>query len=149
FATLTFGYVNTPGAFLGAIILGNGINYPIVLLSRYREFRARGMEKEQARREAVLNAFRAELVGASVASIAYGSLTITHFRGFSQFGTIGFVGMLLVWVAIVPVVPAMIVAIEGIQERLPSFLRDPAPGLSTDGSSGTVMRFIAKITTRF
>jgi hypothetical protein len=149
FATATFGYVNTPGAFLGAIILGNGINYPIVLLSRYREFRARGMEKEEARREAVLNAFRAELVGASVASIAYGSLTITQFRGFSQFGTIGFVGMLLVWAAIVPVVPAMIVTIEWIQERLPSFLRDPKPSVSPDGSSGPLMRFIARVTARW
>ena len=32
FAMATYGYVNTSGAFLGAIILGNGINYPIVLL---------------------------------------------------------------------------------------------------------------------
>ncbi|MEI7892883.1 MAG: MMPL family transporter [Myxococcales bacterium] len=119
FATATFGYVNTPGAFLGAIILGNGVNYPIVLLSRYREFRARGMEPTVARREAVLNAFRAELVGASVASIAYGSLTITRFRGFSQFGTIGFLGMFLVWLSIVPVVPALVVTIEWIQSKLP------------------------------
>src|SRR5262249_13900408 len=37
FATATFGYVNPSGAFLGAIILGNGINYPIVLLGRYKE----------------------------------------------------------------------------------------------------------------
>ena len=148
FATAWFGYVNTPGAFLGAIILGNGINYPIVLLSRYREFRARGIPAEEARREAVLNAFRAELVGASVASIAYGSLTITQFRGFSQFGTIGFVGMLLVWVAIVPVVPALIVTIEWLQSKLPSFLRDPKPAEQTDGSSGPVMRFIAKVTER-
>jgi predicted RND superfamily exporter protein len=150
FATAVFGYVNTPGAFLGAIIVGNGINYPIVLLSRYREFRARGMPKEEARREAVLNAFRAELVGASVASIAYGSLTITQFRGFSQFGTIGFVGMLLVWAAIVPVVPALIVIFEWIQEELlPSFLSDPIPTVSTDGSSGPVMRWIASVTQRF
>ena len=28
---MTYGYINTSGAFLGAIILGNGINYPIVL----------------------------------------------------------------------------------------------------------------------
>ncbi len=149
FATAVFGFVNTPGAFLGAIILGNGINYPIVLLSRYREFRARGMEKEVARREAVLNAFRAELVGASVASIAYGSLTITHFRGFSQFGTIGFVGMLLVWTAIIPLVPALIVSVEWIQERLPPWLRDPKPSISEDGSSGPVMRAIAKLTERW
>jgi uncharacterized protein len=148
FAAAVFGYVNTPGAFLGAIILGNGINYPIVLLSRYREFRARGMAKEQARREAVLNAFRAELVGASVASIAYGSLTITQFRGFSQFGTIGFVGMLLVWAAIVPVVPAMIVSIEWIQDKLPSFFGD-STATTSDGSSGPIMRFISRITARW
>ena len=149
FATAVFGFVNTPGAFLGAIILGNGINYPIVLLSRYREFRARGMAKEEARREAVLNAFRAELVGASVASIAYGSLTITQFRGFSQFGTIGFVGMILVWMAIVPVVPALIVTIEWLQERLPPWLRDPAPPVAKDGSSGPIMRGVARITERW
>lgn len=149
FATATFGYVNTPGAFLGAIILGNGINYPIVLLSRYREFRARGMEREEARREAVLNAFRAELVGASVASIAYGSLTITQFRGFSQFGTIGFVGMLLVWLAIIPVVPAFIVVIERLQAKLPPWLRDPESTIGEDGSSGVIMRTIANVTTRY
>lgn len=89
FATWAFGFVNSSGAFLGAIILGNGVHYPIVLYSRYREFRARGMAPDAARREAVWNAFRAELVGASVAGIACGSLTITRFRGFSQFGRSG------------------------------------------------------------
>jgi predicted RND superfamily exporter protein len=84
FAYFRFGYVNTTGMFLGAIILGNGINYPIVLLSRYREFRARGQEPAVARREAVQNALRAELVGACVASIAYGSLTFTEFREWVQ-----------------------------------------------------------------
>jgi uncharacterized protein len=95
FATAKYGFVNSSGAFLGAIILGGGINYPIVLYSRYKEFRARNMPPDVARREAVWNAFRAELVGSSVASIAYGSLTVTRFRGFSQFGVIGFFGMLL------------------------------------------------------
>jgi predicted RND superfamily exporter protein len=149
FATWLYGYVNTPGAFLGAIILGNGVNYPIVLLSRYREFKARGMTPEEARREAVLNAFRAELVGASVASIAYGSLTITNFRGFSQFGMIGFVGMLLVWAAIVPVVPAMIVIHEWVQSRLPSWLRDPPAPVRADGTSGPAFRAIARMTERY
>jgi uncharacterized membrane protein YdfJ with MMPL/SSD domain len=115
FATATFGYVNTSGAFLGAIILGNGINYPIVLLGRYREFVARGMSPEAAKKAAVWNAFRAELVGASVAGIAYGSLVITRFRGFSQFGMIGFVGMLLVWLSIIPLVPAVITVVERVR----------------------------------
>src|SRR5437762_8657545 len=34
---LAFGYLNTSTAFLGSIILGNGINHPIVLLSRFFE----------------------------------------------------------------------------------------------------------------
>ncbi|MBX3189644.1 MAG: MMPL family transporter [Labilithrix sp.] len=148
FATYRYGFVNTSGAFLGAIILGNGVNYPIVLYSRYREFRARGMVPDVARREAVFNAFRAELVGASVASIAYGSLTITRFRGFSQFGTIGFVGMLLVWIAMIPVMPAMIVLLEALQERLPPGFRQPPPVLEGDGSRGSISRFVGNLTER-
>jgi predicted RND superfamily exporter protein len=148
FATAAFGYVNLPGAFLGPIILGNGINYPIVLLARYNEFRARGMEGEAARREAVLNAFRAELVGAAVAAIAYGSLGVTHFPGFAQFGAIGFVGMLLVWVSIVPLVPALIVLIERLQEKLPRWLRG-SPRIAADGSSGPLIRLASRLTNRW
>lgn len=147
FAMARFGYVNTSGAFLGAIILGNGINYPIVLLSRYQEFRARGDTPEQARRDAVLNAFRAELVGASVGSIAYGSLTITRFRGFNQFGLIGFVGMFLVWVTIIPCVPAMIALRERVQSRTPlAIRRDERRG--SDGTCGPVIAWIARATQR-
>jgi predicted RND superfamily exporter protein len=148
FATYAFGFVNSSGAFLGAIILGNGVNYPIVLYSRYREFRARGMEPDVARREAVWNAFRAELVGASVAAIAYGSLTVTRFRGFSQFGTIGFVGMLIVWISMIPCVPAMIVLVERIQARLPAAFRQAPPRLEGDGSRGWVSHAVGELTMR-
>ena len=40
-AALTIGYLNTNTAFLGSIILGNGINFGIILLARYREQRTR------------------------------------------------------------------------------------------------------------
>lgn len=148
FATYRYGFVNSSGAFLGAIILGNGVNYPIVLYSRYREFRARGMTPDAARRDAVWNAFRAELVGASVASIAYGSLTITSFRGFSQFGFIGFVGMFLVWLSMIPCVPAMIVVVERIQARLPEGLRQAPPRLDEDESRGFLSRVVGNVTER-
>jgi hypothetical protein len=148
FATAAFGYVNTVGAFLGAIVLGNGINYPIILLSRYRDFRARGMPSDEARRQAVLNAFRAELVGACVASIAYGSLTITRFRGFSQFGLIGFVGMLAVWAAIVPLVPALVVLVERAQARLPAWARERPPAITEDGATGPAVSALAAFVRR-
>ena len=162
FATATFGYVNTSGAFLGAIILGNGINYPIVLLSRYREFVARGMTPDAAKKAAVWNAFRAELVGASVAGIAYGSLVITRFRGFSQFGMIGFVGMLLVWLSIIPLVPALVTLFERMRARprMAAFVKarneifDMKPfswlltKVDATGSSGPVIRLVAQLTAR-
>jgi predicted RND superfamily exporter protein len=147
FAWVHFGYVNTTGMFLGAIILGNGVNYPIVLLSRYGEFRARGLTPVDARREAVQNALRAELVGATVASIAYGSLTVTEFRGFSQFGWIGLFGMLLVWAAMIPCVPALLVATEWVQTKLPTLLRGGPPRLLEDGTRRAA-RWLAGATAR-
>jgi uncharacterized protein len=148
FATARYGFVNSSGAFLGAIILGNGINYPIVLYSRYKEFRARGMIPEVARREAVWNAFRAELVGASVASIAYGSLTVTRFRGFSQFGIIGFFGMLLVWISMIPCLPALLVVLERLQTKLPMWMRESPASVADDGSRGWVSRVVGDATAR-
>jgi len=147
FAWFCFGYVNTTGMFLGAIILGNGVNYPIVLLSRYGEFRARGQAAADARREAVQSALRAELVGACVASIAYGSLTVTQFRGFSQFGWIGLFGMLLVWASMIPCVPALIVVTEWMQSKLPFGTSGPSRGLLADGTR-PVARFVAGLTAR-
>lgn len=146
FARFQLGYINAAGAFLGAILLGNGINYPIVLLSRYQDFRARGADPAEAKRAAVYNAMRAEFVGACVASIAYGTLTISDFRGFSQFGMIGFVGMLLVWMAIIPVVPALLSAIERVSPLLPRFMRMSVPKLRSDGSRSRTLSYIAKAT---
>ncbi len=149
FATAKYGFVNSSGAFLGAIILGGGINYPIVLFSRYKEFRARGMSTDVARREAVWNAFRAELVGSSVASIAYGSLTVTRFRGFSQFGVIGFFGMLLVWISMIPCLPALVVIVEKFQTKLPRWMRESAPRVESDGSRGFFSRVVGDVTERY
>lgn len=149
FATWHYGYVNASGVFLGAIILGNGVNYPIVLYSRYKEFRARGMAPDDARRDAVWNAFRAELVGSTVASIAYGSLTVTRFRGFNQFGVIGFFGMLLVWLSMIPCLPALIVLVERVQKHLPKWLRERPATLDDEGSRGPVARFIGNATARW
>ena len=119
FASATFGYVNATGAFLGAIIVGNGINYPIVLLARFVEYRAAQPVATQARRnesalvtlltDAVMRAFRAELLGACVASIAYGTLALTQFRAFRQFGAMGFVGMIATWCITIVLVPPLVV----------------------------------------
>ena len=93
-AELAFGYLSSSTAFLGSIIIGNGINYAIVLMSRYEEHRARGEDPNEALRNALGGTWRATLVASFAASAAYASLMVTSFRGFYQFGVMGAAGAL-------------------------------------------------------
>ncbi len=119
FAGVTIGYLNTNTAFLGSIILGNGINFGIVMLARYREERTRpGNEStEEALAIALARTARPTLVAALCAGIAYGSLALTRFRGFRQFGEIGGVGMVLCWLATYSYGPALICFWERLTGR--------------------------------
>jgi predicted RND superfamily exporter protein len=110
FTALTIGYLNTNTAFLGSIILGNGINFGIIMLARFREERtaAPGVSTERALAVALSATSRPTLAAALCAGIAYGSLALTRFRGFRQFGEIGGVGMVLCWLLTYSYGPALI-----------------------------------------
>jgi hypothetical protein len=107
FAQLSFGGLNTATGFLGAIILGNGINYAIVQMARYEEERRRGVAVVAALRTAIVGTWRGTGLAALAAAVAYGSLVLTDFRGFNQFGYIGAAGMLLAWLATLLVLPPL------------------------------------------
>jgi predicted RND superfamily exporter protein len=106
-AKLAFGYVNSSTAFLGSIILGNGINYAIILLARYQEERAAGVGASEALERAVGGVAVGTGVAAICASAAYATLTLTSFRGFFQFGVMGACGVLFCWIATFTVMPAL------------------------------------------
>jgi vacuolar-type H+-ATPase subunit F/Vma7/low affinity Fe/Cu permease len=129
-AYLAFGYLTSSTAFLGSIILGNGINYAIVLMSRYEEQRARGDDPSLALREALHGCWRGTLVAAISASAAYASLMVTSFRGFYQFGVMGAVGAIACWVATFTVLPAILTRLDitpraGSRARTGSQVRAP------------------------
>lgn len=107
FAQLVFGYLNSSTAFMGSIIVGNGVNYAIIQLARYEEERRFGRGVRDAIAIALHTTWRATATASLGAAVAYGSLAITSFRGFNQFGYIGGVGMLLSWLATVLVLPAL------------------------------------------
>jgi predicted RND superfamily exporter protein len=111
-ADLAFGYLTSSTAFLGSIILGNGINYAIVLMSRYEEERARGDDPATALRAALHGCWRGTLVAAISASAAYASLMVTSFRGFYQFGVMGAVGAIACWMATFTVLPAILTRLD-------------------------------------
>ena len=125
-AELSFGYLNSSTAFLGSIIIGNGINYAIILMSRYEEHRARGNHPEEALRCALGGTWRGTLVASIAASAAYASLTVTSFRGFSQFGVMGATGALFCWLATYSVLPAMLTLLDR-RERATGLRRPHAP----------------------
>jgi predicted RND superfamily exporter protein len=106
-AKLAFGYVNSSTAFLGSIILGNGINYAIILLARYQEERAGGASAADALEHAVGGVAAGTGVAAICASAAYATLTLTSFRGFFQFGVMGAAGVLFCWITTFTVMPAL------------------------------------------
>jgi hypothetical protein len=105
-AKLAFGYLTASTAFLGSIVVGNGINFPIILMARYDEERRRGLPPAEAITVAVGATRAVTALAAAGAAVAYGALMVTRFRGFFQFGVIGMTGMLAAWGATYALVPA-------------------------------------------
>ncbi len=90
--------LNSNTAFLGSIIVGNGINFGIVLLARYVDERRAGANVREALNQGVSGARTGTLSAALAAGVSYASLALTDFRGFRQFGIIGGLGMFFSWV---------------------------------------------------
>jgi predicted exporter len=124
-AEFAFGYLNSSTAFLGSIIVGNGINYAIVLMSRYEEERARGVRPNDALLLALDGTWRGTIVASFAASAAYASLMVTSFRGFYQFGVMGAAGAIACWIATYTVLPAMLVLLDRRQADSGPALRPP------------------------
>jgi len=89
--------LNSNTAFLASVIVGNGVNFGVILLARYVEERRAGRNIEDSLVTAVWGARSGTVVAALAAATAYGSLMLTQFRGFHQFGVIGAVGMIACW----------------------------------------------------
>jgi predicted RND superfamily exporter protein len=113
------GHLNANSAFLGSIVIGNGINFGIIFLSRYLEERRSGHSHGESHLTATKTTAGATWIAALAAGLSYGSLMLTDFRGFSQFGVIGLIGMLLCWVYAFTVLPALL----GVCERYSPLVR--------------------------
>ena len=130
--------LNSNTAFLGSIIVGNGINFGIILLARFTEERRQGVKLEDAMTIAVWGASPGTLSASLAASAAYGSLILTEFRGFRQFGYIGLIGMFLSWAVSFVLIPPLTVWLD----RNAGSARSPAT------TTGVVMGKVAHLVTR-
>ncbi len=144
--------LNSNTAFLGTIIIGNGINFSLVFLARYREERGRSESVERALELGLWGARPGTLAAALAAGASYASLIITEFRGFRQFGFIGGLGMLTSWGAAFLLVPSLLKWLhkEKVKNETPIAgsvppPRDSRPSVTVE-RRGSIMRYVAKLT---
>jgi len=111
---LTIGHLNMATGFLFTIVAGNGINFSIIFMARYLEARRAQSPLDEALALARRETWLPTLTAACAAGAAYGSLAVTEFRGFRDFGLIGGVGMLLCWAATFLALPSILTYMERI-----------------------------------
>jgi len=123
---LTIGHLNLVTAFLSSIVVGNGVNFGIVLLARHLEERRHGLRGVDAIAASIAGTYRGTLTAALTATAAYGSLVFTDFKGFRHFGIIGGIGMVLCWLTAYAFIPAVLAVLERTRSFRPK--REPALG---------------------
>ena len=106
------GYLNANSAFMASIVIGNGINFGIILLARFLEERQKRKDVARSVYISFARTLPATGIAAMAAGLAYGSLWLTSFRGFRQFGIIGFTGMVLCWLATYTFLPSFLILLN-------------------------------------
>jgi predicted RND superfamily exporter protein len=125
-------YLNPNTAFLGSIIIGNGINPGIILLARIFEEQRHKKPISEALRIAMTSTWPATLAASSAAAVSYGTLIFVRFRGFNQFGQMGLIGMLLCWLVTYLGMPPVVALLEK-WKPLPIEGKDAQPAVGKAG----------------
>lgn len=148
FAYYGIGYLTSQTAFLGSIVVGNGINYSIMLMARYlEERRDTGLPSQPCLTTSLAHTWIPTLISAVTNATSFFALTLTDIKGFSQFGLIGGVGMPLCWLCTYTFLPAYISLMErtwplkmkGLKERTFGNMMNPLSRLVTRHSRGVLL----------
>src|SRR5256712_14134555 len=128
---LVIGYLNQQTAFLGSIVVGNGINYGLIYLARMKQLRWQGMGLREACLQSAETTARAPLLASAATSVSFGVLVVAANRGFRHFGFIGGVGALLLrlfTLLLVAPLPPLFQELRGPpQGRAPTTTETPRP----------------------
>ena len=106
------GYLNSQTAFLGAIILGTGINYGVILWGRYAEERKKGNSSHHSLVVATAETAMPTFLAAATTATAFAVLWISDVRSLSQFGFIGSMGVIFCWISTLVLLPLSILFSE-------------------------------------
>jgi hypothetical protein len=107
-AGFAIGTLNIITVFLGAILLGLGIDHGIHLVERYATERSAGKEPEQALRAAFRHTGRAVLSAGLTTAAGFVALAVSDFRAFREFAVISAGGMMMVVLAYYLTLPILV-----------------------------------------
>jgi len=128
-AAILFGTLNILTAFIGAILVGIGIDNGIHMLGRFEEERRAGATAEAAIATAFGEAGRVSLAAALTSASAFACLAWTDFRAFREFGLLAALGMMLVLATYLVLLPALL----SVASRLPWRREKAAPSIGLPG----------------
>ena len=107
-AALLFGTLNILTAFIGAILIGLGIDHGIHLLGRFDAEWSRGTSMKQNLSRTFGGTGRAALLAALTTIVAFVGLSFSEFGAFREFGILAGLGMFLVFVSYIVGLPALL-----------------------------------------
>ncbi|AKT44215.1 efflux RND transporter permease subunit [Chondromyces crocatus] len=130
-ASALFGTLNILTAFIGAILLGIGIDHGIHILGRYEEERRAGASDEGAIQIAFGESGRVSVAAGLTTASAFLCLTWTDFRAFREFGLLAGAGTILVLLSYVTALPGLL----GLLARFAPRLSAASKGITLPGVS--------------
>jgi uncharacterized protein len=108
FAAVTIGSVNILTAFIGAILLGLGVDGGVHLLGRFDAERAAGYSPEEAVARTFGESGRASMAAALTNAGAFACLILADFKAFREFGILAAAGVVFTLLCYAVVLPALL-----------------------------------------
>jgi hopanoid biosynthesis associated RND transporter like protein HpnN len=108
-AYLTVGYLTAITSVFGAILLGLGIDYAILFLSRYTEERNRGHTIKGSLDITLTQTGKGVLTGATATSLAFFAITAGSFRGGKEMGIVSGCGIIIFYIVMSFVLTSLLV----------------------------------------
>ncbi len=108
FAYLWIGFLTTATGFIGVVILGLGIDYGVYFLQRFRQEYDEQGDFFRAIESCYLWTGKAIATSALTTAMAFFSLIVCRFTGFSQFGVIASVGVMCCLLTMITILPALL-----------------------------------------
>lgn len=140
FALFSVGHLNPVTGFLGAILIGLGIEYGVHLSHRFWEERSQYDAKE-AMMNAVLGSFEGALTSAGTNAAAFFVLVFAEFEAFKQFGKISAFGVVATVVCAYLLGPAILFIADRVR---PPKRSGPAHDASGGGAQAKPQGFLPR-----